>query len=229
MPPVPPVPAVFLKTVESTRPSSPRSGVSAPPTFAIPAPVAAVLLSTRTLLKVIVPWTFAIPPPEPPAPAWLVVTRMNASWATPLRLRMPPPSGVSACVAAPLRIVKWLSFALPLGVIRKPRYLKPPSMMFDRALAPTTVMSDWITRSLLMLIVPAGTLMVSGTSFVASEAASAVRRLTHVCRSGLQAGVVASLLPLVTVQVSACAGAATTSAASPAMRAARTRIMLRRP
>ena len=66
-------------------------------------------------------------------------------------------------------------------------------MMFVRALVPLTVMSDWITRSLLMLIVPAGTLITSGTSLVASEAASAVRRLTHVCASALQAGVVASL------------------------------------
>ena len=75
-----------------------------------------------------------------------------------------------------------------------------------------------------MLIVPAGTLIVSGTSLVASEAASAVRRLTHCFVPALQAGVVASLLPLVTVQVSAEAGAATANAANPAMSAARRRI-----
>ena len=113
---------------------------------------------------------------------------------------MPPPSCEPPWPAAPSRIVRWLIFAMPVDVTRNPRYLSPPSMIVVRALAPMTVMSDWITRSLLMLIVPAGTLIVSGMSLVASEAAIAARRLGHVCRSGLH--VPPSPVPL-TFQVSA--------------------------
>src|SRR5262245_45223942 len=96
-------------------------------------------------------------------------------------------------------------------------------MMFVRALTPLIVMSEKATRSLLMPIVPAGTLMMSAMSFVDSDAAMAARRLTHVCAVALHE-VVASLDPLVTVHVSAWAGAASASAATPAVRAARRRI-----
>ncbi len=89
-------------------------------------------------------------------------------------------------------------------------------MTFVRAPAPLTVMSDWITRSLPMVIVPAGTSITSATSLVASEAASAARRLTHVCAVALQAGVEASLDPSVTVHVSARAGPAASRMASTA-------------
>ena len=94
-------------------------------------------------------------------------------------------------------------------------------MIVVRALAPMTVMSDWITRSLLMLITPAGTLIVSAISFVASEAAIAARRLWHMCVSGLHVAAVARSRS--TFHVSAWAGEATASAASPAMKTARTR------
>ena len=134
---------------------------------------------------------------------------------------MPPPSIEPPWPAAPLRIVRWLILALPVDVTRKPRYLKLPSMIVVRAFAPLTVMSDWITRSLLMSISPAGTLMMSAISLVASEAAIAERRLGQLCVSVLQP-VPASPVP-VTCQVSACAGEATASAASPAMNTARTR------
>ena len=124
-----------------------------------------------------------MPPPSPSA--WLPVTRTVLSWTLPLTFRMPPPSVEPPWPAAPLRIVRWLILALPVDVTRKPRYLKSPSMIVVRALAPLTVMSDWITRSLLMLITPAGTLIVSGISLVASEAAIAARRLWQTCVSGL--------------------------------------------
>jgi hypothetical protein len=140
--------------------------------------------------------------------------------------RTAPPSVEPAPPAAPLRIVKWLSVTvLPVGTC-KPRYFDPPSMMFVRALVPTIVMSESATMSLLMLIVPAGTLIVS-VGRLAFAAVIAVRRLTQVCAVTLQAGVVASLDPLVTVHVSAWAGAATASDASTARRAVRTRIFKR--
>ena len=56
IPPVPARPAVFLKIVVVATPSRPRSGVSAPPRLTIPAPSPAVLLSTRPLTSVSVPW-----------------------------------------------------------------------------------------------------------------------------------------------------------------------------
>ena len=98
---------------------------------------------------------------------------------------MPPPSLESPCWAWPSRIVRWRSFALPLGVTRNPRYFLFPSRIVVRALAPMTVMSDWITRSLLRLTTPAGTLIVSGTSLVASEAAIAARSESHLCSATL--------------------------------------------
>ena len=112
---------------------------------------------------------------------------------------------------------------MPAAVTRKPLDLPPPSMKFVRALVPFTVMSDWITKSLPTVIVPAGTLITSASSLVASEAAIAVRRLTHVCAVALQAGVVASLDPSVTVHVSAQAGAAASETASTASGTANSR------
>src|SRR3954447_16138291 len=111
--------------------------------------------------------------------------------------------------------------------MRKPRYLAPPSMMLVRALVPTIVISDWMTRSLPTLIVPAGTLIVSGVLLVPSAAAIAVRRLKHVWAVAVPAGVVASLEPLVTLHVSAWAGAANASAASTAREAVPKRILSR--
>ena len=90
---------------------------------------------------------------------------------------------------------------LPVGTCN-PRYFDPPSMMFVRALVPAIVTSESATMSFPMLIVPAGTLIVS-TGRVPFAATSAVRRLTQVWAVVLHAGVVASLEPLVTVHVSA--------------------------
>ena len=95
-------------------------------------------------------------------------------------------------------------------------------MIVVRALAPMTVMSDWITRSSLMLITPAGTLIVSAISLVASEAAIAARNVAQSFVVVLHVGRIGSPVP-VTFQVSACAEAARVNEASPARHSAPTR------
>ncbi len=135
-------------------------------------------------------------------------------------LTTPPPSLEPPWPAAALRIVKWLNVTVAPAATRSPRYLAPPSMMFVRALVPTIVTSVATAMSSLIWIVPAGTLIVSAGR-VSVAAAIAARRLGHVVP--VQAAV-ESLEPLVTVNVSAWAGAASASAANPAVRAARKRI-----
>ena len=93
---------------------------------------------------------------------------------------MPPPSSEPPWPAAPSRIVRWLIFALPVDVTRNARYLSPPLRIVVRALAPTTVMSDAITRSSLRLYVPAGTLIVSATP-LSFDTVIAARRPVHAC------------------------------------------------